>query len=594
MHKRIESRLFSLAFSLGGLFVATSCGVGALPGEPAAVSPSRCHGTLAQAIIGPMGGRVEVTQGPLRGARVDVPPGAVAQSVTLTLRIGRDLAIPWTDAVPNTNALCIETDAPAQPTGQTFAADHLPMLVLPYDQAKLEGASLQQLGLLQAGMSGEVSQRVGGLMLVDPASHRAGHTIEQPGIYQIIKVGAPIKAATPNLNLLFVIDNSGSMSPKQKKFVDLLPTFFDQVTRVREKGPAATCINYRLGVVTTDMGQSTMDRGDDGTLQTRFCHTRAMSASAAAACRALGCDKLPMAGLDPMKPFIDVPDPADRKNAAIIAQKRLQFQCLAFVGDVGSGVEQPLESMRQMYRKQGTAFFQRKGGLQSIFIVTDEGDCSMNDMTRASFFQPSNVCMKSTDPGCYPSDHNLRCLGTAFTCKQDIHTVAGQHVRTKMTDCKLTDPMVDGTPLELPLAYATNLISFITKDLKEEQSRLFVRGLWPQAPGVTPLNITNPINFFLGWGTRQPANQAADAFCVDPMDSTMLGHPQLRLNQFMATLGASGVRMGRDVGRVELGNICDPTDRGEAAGGAGGILADLADSITKEPTVCTDVDLSLP
>lgn len=579
MHKRIESRLISLALSLGGLSVATSCGVGAIPGEPAAVPPSPCHGTLAQATIGPMGGRVEVTQGPLRGARVDVPPGAVAQNVTLTLRIARDLAIPWSDAVPNTNALCVETDAPAQPTGQTFAADHLPTLVLPYDQAKLEGASLHSLAMAKVSSIGEQFERLGGALLVAEKQQRAGHEITGPGIYQIIKVGPVNYMFNANLSLLFVMDNSGSMTAKQKEITKLLPQFFDQVTLINSSKPEiAKCINFRLGVITTDMGNSAPDFGDNGRLQNKFCNERGLQGDALRICNELGCD-------DPMLPpvakrsaYISRPaakaDEKDNKIALALAKK--EFQCRAFVGNNGSGIEQPLEATDKFISKdgEGATFFQ-KNGMYGVFFMTDEGDCSVPQGQRDAFFSSPIL------------DRNVRCLQQALECRENIATTAAQPMRTMVTNCKVKKM---GTSLENPGNYASRLRNFVkgqepgTVDFDQH---LFVRGLWPLAfdgdPALGKLSTT--ISFPLGLVNPQPAIDPKDAFCVDKDDNQIMGHPQLRMNDFVGSLnGKDTVKTGP--ARIEIGNICNRVDRAGELGGKNGILDDLAQAITSRPMLC--------
>jgi hypothetical protein len=83
------------------------------------------------------------------------------------------------------------------------------------------------------------------------------------------------------IDLLFVIDNSTSMSPKQRVLGKAIPQFLQKID--------ATGASYHIGVVTTDVGtlppgqtswpgstevRCSTQRGDDGLLQNKPCSAR--------------------------------------------------------------------------------------------------------------------------------------------------------------------------------------------------------------------------------------------------------------------------------------------------------------------------------
>ena len=97
-----------------------------------------------------------------------------------------------------------------------------------------------------------------------------------------------------DVDILFVIDNSPSMSPKQKVLATAIPQFISTID--------ATGANYQVGIVTTDLGYNPTPGlenkkpwntipacntyvGDDGVLQNTPCTNRTgLQGEAATAC----------------------------------------------------------------------------------------------------------------------------------------------------------------------------------------------------------------------------------------------------------------------------------------------------------------------
>ena len=160
------------------------------------------------------------------------------------------------------------------------------------------------------------------------------------------------------VDLLFVIDDSGSMSDQQNKLTDAFPSFMAEVDQalVVDKG-----IDYRVGVVSTDMagtghcllGGLICGQGHRGRLQHQPDR--------------LNCTEVPTGRWIETGPVADV---------------SAQFRCIASM-DGGEFAEQPLEATRAALidRVSDTEHynlgFLRDDALLVLVIVTDEDDQSV-------------------------------------------------------------------------------------------------------------------------------------------------------------------------------------------------------------------------
>ena len=159
-----------------------------------------------------------------------------------------------------------------------------------------------------------------------------------------------------DVDILFVIDNSPSMSPKQKVLGNAIKSFINTI-----EGFGA---NYHVGIVTTDLGYNPQPNtgntapwntltscntysGDDGVLQNIPCTSRSLVGEAMTACNALCPDPkyVPANGaryISKVDGITNVPVTPGTDQGPL-----LSFQCMALVGDIGCGVEQPLESAKR-------------------------------------------------------------------------------------------------------------------------------------------------------------------------------------------------------------------------------------------------------
>jgi hypothetical protein len=267
---------------------------------------------------------------------------------------------------------------------------------------------------------------------------------------------------TPDVDLLFVIDDSGSMAEEQKKLARALPQLLYILGSGNHSGkrslageatdfaPAQT---MHVGVVTTDLGVNEappiescgaasyeptapdpantkaevralapngvrLDKpfGDDGTMQTSTEVALAgiwsrPSGSTFADPVALVVDPDPSCeSVQPSKPYLEY-GPGD-----LFEDTAHDFSCIAKLGKNGCGLEQQLEAMYKALAPASERFSRSSGGQGSaggtnagflredailvVVVISDEDDCSIPDDSSELFNRNSSV---------FNDDINVRC-----------------------------------------------------------------------------------------------------------------------------------------------------------------------------------------
>ncbi len=197
------------------------------------------------------------------------------------------------------------------------------------------------------------------------------------------------------LDLLFVVDNSGSMFEEQTSLKENFPQFMQQLAGLEGGLP-----DIHIGVISTNVGVGTSwsgctADGDDGALLTNGC-----------------------AGIDGV--FLeDVTGPNGRVRNYQGALED-QFKCMAALGTRGCGAEQPLESLRRALEPSNArnAGFLRPDSVLAIILITDEDDCSTRD--RALFTRPGStdsVIFGCTEFGITCDQADLRTPGAKTNCR---------------------------------------------------------------------------------------------------------------------------------------------------------------------------------
>jgi hypothetical protein len=167
-----------------------------------------------------------------------------------------------------------------------------------------------------------------------------------------------------DVDILFVIDNSGSMAEEQASLAANFNRFINVLEAIEGGLP-----NVHIGVISTDVGagpfgiQGCNGNGDNGSLQS--------------APQVGGCSP-------PSGAFIQ--DLDDGNGGRITNYDTTQgladtFSCVARLGIGGCGFEQPLESMRRALNgsNPSNANFLRDSAFLAVIIISDEDDCSAED-----------------------------------------------------------------------------------------------------------------------------------------------------------------------------------------------------------------------
>ena len=162
----------------------------------------------------------------------------------------------------------------------------------------------------------------------------------------------PAAQGCDKMDILFVVDDSGSMSEEQMNLAQNFPKFID-VLNAYQTG-TGNPLDYHVGVTTTSLSEVSpiplpipipMPMADDGALRNK-------------------------ADCGMTRPWVERTDTDPAK----------QFSCVAQVGTDGSGHEQPLEAARLALTDRvadgKNAGFMRDDALLAIVMMTDEDDQS--------------------------------------------------------------------------------------------------------------------------------------------------------------------------------------------------------------------------
>jgi hypothetical protein len=169
------------------------------------------------------------------------------------------------------------------------------------------------------------------------------------------------------VDILFVVDNSGSMGGEQGTLAKSFGTFID-VLESQQVGA-----NYRIAVTTTD---------SLGAIRATSCRSRLEEFISDGPFgyndeTQRGClDHCTIENLGLGYPWLEKSNGTTNLPDGVTMAQALQ--CIGPQGISGFGFEAPLESMRLALLDTGTGFV-RDDALLAIIFVTDEADCSMSD-----------------------------------------------------------------------------------------------------------------------------------------------------------------------------------------------------------------------
>jgi hypothetical protein len=342
------------------------------------------------------------------------------------------------------------------------------------------------------------------------------------------------------VDLLFMVDNSNSMAPKQQELQKRFPQLIKILDTFAMQGNPAS---YHIGVVSSDMGAglNTTDckaGGDGGKLQVTPNPKSSFPAPANCANFSLSggvryLDYNQLTGTNNIMGGLDVPG---------------AFTCMTSVGDEGCGFEHQLEAAYRALHDQAkipeNAGFLRDGAILAVVFVTDEDDCSAPDNT--DLFTST-----SQSQSMYGALQSFRCTQFGVQCNgMPVPTSA----TTGLTGCSSYDLSNGGKLSDL-----NTYVNFFTKPAIQG-------GVKPNPNDVILVGITAPAQpVGVHITTTQCGGGIAscpqlDHSCVAPTDPNFFGDPAVRIN---AVVGAAH--------NNNLTSICD-TDYTSAINALGDLI----------------------
>lgn len=336
---------------------------------------------------------------------------------------------------------------------------------------------------------------------------------------------------TRNIDILVLLDNSTSMAVRQQLFVSSFKLVFQQLDAVGA--------SYHVAVATSDVGSTVSPgaswgpavgscdtfAGDDGQLQVMPCSSRiGLSPQAAAACQSL----CPDPSFVPTKiPFIAKDGDSSNVPADLVAGSQpgksvdigpqRAFQCMAFVGDSGCGIEGQFEGAKRALdgHRESNSGFLRPDSVLAILFVTDEDDCSVQEARRSENDPTTRDCPTPDADApydCFNLDY--RCMARSVACNEPLNTPGAK------TGClPRKDPYLESVQTYVEFFSALR-----------SSNRLFIGGLWT-LPALNQGGSLTVASTIAGM-SESPLLHVSPQPCSGT-SSGMPGAPQLRLSQLM-------------------------------------------------------------
>ncbi len=248
------------------------------------------------------------------------------------------------------------------------------------------------------------------------------------------------------VDILFVIDNSGSMSAEQAT----LAANFEEFIKVLEQPDVAA--DYRIAVTTTDTGGGSCSGTgpENGNFVASSCRSRLNEFQTLPGfpepedAREVACESLcpeslselrptPIAlsvgGEEAFRPWLE--SIGGRSNLPEGVDTAQAFACMGPQGINGCGFEAPLRAMERALTRANVETedeygFLRNDAILLVVIVTDEADCSQRPGVPDSVFRPedgstarSNVCWNAGVRCEEDADGELDCVSANVNAQGD-------------------------------------------------------------------------------------------------------------------------------------------------------------------------------
>jgi hypothetical protein len=334
----------------------------------------------------------------------------------------------------------------------------------------------------------------------------------------------PVSVSQPvrnRVDILFLIDDSPSMSPKQGELVKRFPQLIKALDDFAARGSKAW---YHIGVVTSDLGAGPTQPspncrpGGKGAKLNTFNRCPMIVTNPDGSQQCAGAPVACNLGTVEGQPanFINY-NQLDGSNNLPAGQTLADaFGCIARVGDVGCGFEHQLEATYRALHDPipDNAGFFRNGADDSallvVVLVTDEDDCSADPAT--DLFDVNKV-------GAYGADLSYRCTQFGIICNDDPaqppYGAAGP-----FTSCRARTPAEGGKLIDVQ-----KYIDYFTKAGGAKRDPRDVILVSIAAPPTPVASAIEP-----------PDTVVLEHSCIapPPLDKTFFGDPAVRINQVVS------------------------------------------------------------
>jgi hypothetical protein len=353
---------------------------------------------------------------------------------------------------------------------------------------------------------------------------------------------------TRELDVLFVVDDSGSMRQEQAALASGFDRFTERLQDAEGRLPG-----LHIGVASSNVGtgpeggggEQCAGQGDDGVLRVPE------------ACPVL---------TDGSRFIRDVAGSSDGREVNYSGTLAEQFGCMAHLGTAGCGFEQHFESMKRALSGQElNGDFLRPEASLAVLFVADEDDCSANDR---SLFDPTQ------DDRDMPLGElsSFRCFEFGVECAP---VDGGERQVGPRTDCVPEE----GSRY---LASVSSYVEFL-RGLKADPDRVFVSSITgdPGPVAVMEDPERDPTELMVA-PTCTICPGGAASGCATP-DALVSAAPAIRMQALVDAFGAAGHRQ----------DICsyDPaTDSLDFGAALAGVAEKLAPRISTSCLSTTPVD----
>ena len=216
------------------------------------------------------------------------------------------------------------------------------------------------------------------------------------------------------VDILFVVDNSGSMSEEQANLARNFPVFMDQLTALQGG-------DFHIASVSTDLGagagttqaQCNRPLGDKGI----FCNAQIPNPMVPGTWQPR--DFCQTCGVNNQR-FLQTMNPNFAGNIRDV------FSCMSRFGTAGCGFEHSTEALRLSLDAPENAGFLREDAYLAFILITDEEDCSA---------PADSPIFATATPG---QDWSLRCYLQAVTCNGGKND-GSANVDLALNECQVDD-----------------------------------------------------------------------------------------------------------------------------------------------------------